>query len=56
MNNMEFPEWAYRLSDVFRSPSSTPDAVQKSVAMMAEKILDNNTLDNNIKCVRIDDE
>jgi hypothetical protein len=35
----EIPDWAKKMSNVFRSSSSTPDAVQKSVAIMAEKIL-----------------
>ncbi len=35
----EIPDWAKKMANVFRLPSSTPDAVQKSVAMMAEKIM-----------------
>jgi hypothetical protein len=32
----EIPEWAKRLSTVFRSPASTQQAVEKSVAIMAQ--------------------
>ena len=34
--DIQIPEWAKRLSTVFRSPASTQQAVEKSVAIMAQ--------------------